>query len=398
MEDSSSCDVHIAAAQVRQLISAGADVSFRFAASNHLKARYGIGELRGSILVAAVSSGHDLIIEQIITAGANINAIGLCFADTCMEFRGDAATPLSRAIQAQNWRLTDNLLRAGAVVNGTPRVRPISSALFAAIESLNFDLFNDLLLRGARIDRALFMDLGSLMYGDLDPMSCENTQKLNAIMTRLLDELVLYETRENINDYTGPLFIAAIRHMPEVAKLLMERRLVNVNRMQGGRRPLYYALHGFPPCSTAKILLQSGVNPNLAISGINCRRQRTRLPLILATASNNTELVALLLKFGAQPDAMSHGCSLTTLHFATHLGNAIVVRVLLEHQANPDAQTRSQRDSPVEVVENEWISRLGSVEFSELPGLRINTPLQIASRNEHFGIAEMLIAIRSQCQ
>lgn len=70
-----------------------------------------------------------------------------------------------------------------------------------------------------------------------------------------------------------------------------------------------------------------------------------------------------------------------------------MIGVLLKNGANPDAQTRTQRDAPPVVSKDEgWKHRVGGVPGPEIAALRRNTPLQVASRQGHKKIAEMLIA------
>lgn len=76
LNEPSPDNIDAAAGQVQELISAGADVCYKFAAPNQIKKLYGINKLSGNILVAVIGSGHDLVVEHVLKANAGSDAMG----------------------------------------------------------------------------------------------------------------------------------------------------------------------------------------------------------------------------------------------------------------------------------------------------------------------------------
>jgi ankyrin repeat protein len=94
-----------------------------------------------------------------------------------------------------------------------------------------------------------------------------------------------------------------------------------------GFTPLHLASFFSQPAA-AEELLKNGADPNaVATNG-------SKLAVInSAAASNNAEVVKLLLRDGANPDAQQQG-GYTALHAAAQHNNAEMVRVLLDAGAN----------------------------------------------------------------
>ena len=71
----------------------------------------------------------------------------------------------------------------------------------------------------------------------------------------------------------------------------------------------------------------------------NPRNIRGQTPLHLATAEGNNDAVQLLLKSGAEVDAVATDSGCTSLHYAASLGHVELCESLIRYGADPDAQT-----------------------------------------------------------
>jgi ankyrin repeat protein len=175
----------------------------------------------------------------------------------------------------------------------------------------------------------------------------------------LLDE----ETGPNVTGSMGltPLAAAALGYQPETAKLLIERG-ADVNMPSGGTTPLHFAAMA-ASVEVAEVLLAHGADVNVSDGhGVT--------PLSLAEGCGVSEMVILLeehggeVGWGDQPWApmfeavgrrdaaavealLARGADpsergirwVTPLHLAVTIQSPDMVRLLVEHGANPNAAT-----------------------------------------------------------
>jgi ankyrin repeat protein len=116
-----------------------------------------------------------------------------------------------------------------------------------------------------------------------------------------------------------------------------------------GFTPLHLASY-FGNDAMAKLLLKYGADPN-AVS----RNQMALRPLHSAAASRSTSIVEMLLAHGAEPNARQHG-GWAPLHSAVASADVALVKLLLAHGANPDFTNddgKSARDLAVEKGQSE---------------------------------------------
>ena len=69
-------------------------------------------------------------------------------------------------------------------------------------------------------------------------------------------------------------------------------------------------------------------------------------PLTMAIDGQKNEIVILLLKAGADPMTVDQGIW-SPLHSASHKGNAVIVRALLQHGADPNYGTLGEGTTPL---------------------------------------------------
>ncbi len=125
---------------------------------------------------------------------------------------------------------------------------------------------------------------------------------------------------------------AALGDAPRLRSLLREHPDLVCTYSADGFTPLHFACFFGQP-GAAEELLNHGADPNaVATNG-------SKLAVInSAAASGNAELVKMLLREGANPDAQQEG-GFTALHAAAQHNNAEMVRALLDSGADVSIRT-----------------------------------------------------------
>jgi hypothetical protein len=118
--------------------------------------------------------------------------------------------------------------------------------------------------------------------------------------------------------------------------------------------------------------------------------------LHLAAAAGHTEVVELLLRCGADPRALRSN-QFSPLHAAAMHGHANVIDALLAAGAVPNVQTEPQRYAPLHSAawaghEAAVATLLAGGAMSRLRNYRNETPADIARRNGHTAVAELIEA------
>ena len=83
-----------------------------------------------------------------------------------------------------------------------------------------------------------------------------------------------------------------------------------------------------------ELLLKAGADPNKKISG----NDSDTVPLIIATMSNQKEMVRKLIKYGADVNIVDRNMY-SAIHLAAWDGQTDIVRILLAEQASHDQKT-----------------------------------------------------------
>ena len=238
-------------------------------------------------------------------------------------------------------------------------------------------------------------------------------------------------------DHWTPLHIACQNGKLEVVRLLLDHGAEVNAETDIGEKPLHKVSYGKyrsqeDGVRVEELLLEHGAD-------VNTRRNDYCTPLHAASYSGNVEIVRLLLDHGADPEANAEGdmgskplhnvsCGdyrsqedgervtllllergadvntrrndhWTPLHIASHLGNIEIVRLLLDHGADPEANAEGYMGSkPLHNVSHgKYISPEDGARVVQLlleHGVDVNTrrndrwtPLHIAS---HFGRLEIV--------
>ncbi|KAE8445875.1 hypothetical protein EG329_012799 [Mollisiaceae sp. DMI_Dod_QoI] len=268
-----------------------------------------------TLLQLVVHRGNITLAEMLLGLGADVDATRSSFTPT----------PLQIAAQLGNLAIARLLMRKGAAVNESDGHVP--SALQNAALVGNFEIASLLLENGADIDA----NFG--LYGSA--LECA----IRAGATKLVE--MLLERGADINRDPGewgntPLQSAAMKGDRSMVALLLQRG-ADVNApaaWQGGRTALQRASENgdLEMCQT---LLQASADVNAAPS--ESRYTPLQAPsttaLCAAVASQDYELVALLLEYGADVNDRRGRC--TALEEATRLNNGRLVKLLLSVGADP---------------------------------------------------------------
>ena len=245
------------------------------------------------------------------------------------------------------------------------------------------------------------------------------------------------------NDHWTPLHVASCFGNVEIVRLLLDHGAdPEANAEAGmGEKPLHKVSYGKyrsqeDGVRVAQLLLECGAD-------VNTRRSDHQTPLHLASYFGNVEIVRLLLDHGADPEAsatgdfedkplhkvsygkyrseadgvrvvqllLERGADVNTrrndhwtpLHVASCFGNVEIVRLLLYHGADPEANVEAgMGEKPLHKVSyGKYRSQEDGVRVAQLlleRGADVNirrndcwTPLHIASRFGKFEIVQILI-------
>ena len=175
--------------------------------------------------------------------------------------------------------------------------------------------------------------VSSLVAADPANARARDDSGISAIMQ------AVYQGRPEIVDLLRPqagdldIFeAAALGDANRVRSLLRDHPELVCTNSADGFTPLHLASFFSQP-EAAQELLNNGADPNaVATNG-------TKLAVInSAAASNNAELVRMLLREGANPDAQQEG-GYTALHAAAHRNNVAMVQALLDSGADVSIRT-----------------------------------------------------------
>ena len=186
-------------------------------------------------------------------------------------------------------------------------------------------------------------DVTAVKYGTLDDVRrIENVNQYDHGQP-LLSVALLYDRRDVCRvllskgasvtrpaeaTLTTPFHNAALKGFDDLLQEMIGRGPFNLDH---GDYQTNTALHfavdlGRVAC--VKTLLRAGANPNLF------NQFQKMNPLTMAVRKKQTRIVALLLEFGASPDAVADASMPTPFHFACGLGCFDIVRMLFEAGAD----------------------------------------------------------------
>ena len=321
-------------------------------------------------------------------------------------------TPLHLAARRGRAKMAAALLAAGAAVDAKDKDgwRPLHLAAAGGHEDVvclllenkaepNVLVWNQrysplhlAVLSGKRKLVEVLIDHGAdLNIGPMDingsPLHLAVSKGLPDMVALLLDRGATVDLK-NKDEWT-PLHLAAQAGREDVARILLDHKADVNSRGKDDRRPLHDAA-GAGHRKVVELLLD-----NKADVGATDATGRT--PLHSAAAGYQPEIVALLADRGADVNAGGNG-GWTPLHEALDMpGGTEVVRVLLEHKANPRATERKYGIEPLHLAAS--IRDRKAVQMLLNHGAAVDakdgdgqTPLHWAANEEDAGVVEELLA------
>jgi uncharacterized protein len=341
-------------------------------------------------LLDAAKRGDRVAVSRLVDAGADVNARAV-----------DETTPLHWAVRVQSLDAASALLDSGADAGAADRYG--ITPLFLAAENGDAPLIAKLLDAGVPVD-------STAPTGETALMTATRTGKLDAIAL-LLERGATVDAREPEYQQTA-LMLAVRENHPDVVKLLLERGAdvnaqtrigptpkfvppckgtgcgsegVGINRgglptrgrrdaVLGGMTPLLYAARD-GRIEEARLLVAAGANIELAEA--NGMR-----PLVMALLNNQVAVAHLLLEHGADPNAddfwgrsplfaavdyrnldmNNRDEDSPTTNYVDREPLLEIMKVLIEHGANVNAQTREVPPS------RRWLYSLGDVSWVDFTG------------------------------
>jgi len=320
---------------------------------------FAAGDLR---VIEAVKSHRTDTVRALLTQHVDVNTT-----------QADGATALHWAAHFDDLDTADTLIRAGAHVSAADDTGV--TPLYLACTNRSRAMVEKLLAAGANPNAAL-------TNGETALMTCARTGEAGAVRA-LLVKGADANAKEPSHDQTALMWAASEKHPAVVAALLEHRadvrarsrvytqtvtsevtqragrEALNYTVPRGGSTPLLFAARS-GDVESARLLLAAGADVDDALpNGMTA--------LVEAAHSGHQDVGILLLEKGADPNAAKVGY--TALHAAVLMSGLDLVKALLAHHANPNAQLT--KGTPV---------RRNSEDF-ELPATLIGaTPYLLAAK------------------
>lgn len=175
----------------------------------------------------------------------------------------------------------------------------------------------------------------------------------------------------------------------QVIKILSKG--IDVNNHYWGTPPLVYAASSNDP-RIVQDLLDAGAEVNMAVGELanEFLYERGMTPLHAAARSGNLQIVELLMKAGADKNALcQRGCS--ALHYAAAVGNIQIMKLLLGLNENTNFISIRREDN---TSENEAFSLEVATQINRKDKEQL-TPLHFAAERGHLHVVEFLLSMGS---
>lgn len=293
----------------------------------------------GTPLLVAVEKGFLNLVEELIENQANVNL-------ACTE---DGITPLMLASTGGNFKIVKALLNANAKVNqktysGTTALRCASfhghlkivqllidhnanvnvngfygTPLLGAVQNRSFGIVRCLILNEADVNLA---DNG----GNETPLTIAASDGSFEIAEALIAAKA--DVNKQPQNIASPLRIASFYGNLEIVKLLVANGAdIDTNGPYG--TPLFSAA-GNGNLDVVKFLIENNANIDLE------NTENNATPLMVASEAGYFEVIETLLHAGVEVDKHAN-CGTTALRLASIHGDIKLVKLLIDHKANVNA-------------------------------------------------------------
>ncbi|MBO0751333.1 MAG: ankyrin repeat domain-containing protein [Bradyrhizobiaceae bacterium] len=248
----------------------------------------------------------------------------------------EAAAAFIAAAERNDLEAADMLLAAGIDPNAANDYG--ATALYAAAANADPAMTVKLLAAGA--------DANTHLLSGETPLMAAALRGHVATVTALLDGGADPNLQEHNAGQTALMWALSQRHSAVVDVLVSHKADVNL-ASKSGSTPLMFAAQG--SIQSARTLLAAGARPN------DVHPDTGQTALIVASTMGNTDIVALLLDNGADPN-IKDANTFTALHaavrdsdygtdHASRVTAAATVKVLLAHGANPNARIDQKKQT-----------------------------------------------------
>ncbi|KAI4806077.1 hypothetical protein KUCAC02_010665 [Chaenocephalus aceratus] len=273
-------------------------------------------------LLLAAYEGHDDIVELLLEAGADVDETAGPNGNVSA---AAAVTPLLAASAMGHMKTISRLLFWGAAVDAIDCEGRTALCLAAARGS--FEVVRALLDRG--LDENHKDDLG---WTPLHAAACEGHR---AVCAALTERGSMARVGEMDIEGRTPLILAAQEGHLSTVRLLLDRRSPIDHRAYDGHSALSAALlEGHT--DVAELLMRRGADTDV-------RDAEGRPLLYLLVLEDRLEKATLLIEKGGVPLESRDSEGRTALHVASWQGCVEMVDLLLKHGANPNAQDTEGR-------------------------------------------------------
>jgi ankyrin repeat protein len=322
-------------------------------------------------LHVAAQCGNTDIVATLLAAGANPNRL-----PTAPPFIG---SPLQAAVQYNHLPVVQQLLAAGAAVNARDAMG--RTALLLAAKHKRAAMVAPLLAAGADPNLKDSQGYSVLL------MAAQHGQLSTVRQLLAAGAVAKAASKRSMLGASTPLHQAAAKCHTAVVQLLLDHGLHGDCADSGGKTALDCAAAAGAPVELLQLLLAKSAEPAAAASRA----------LIAAAGAKSTsaDAVAYLLAQGA--DVTAAGPAGTALHAAAAVGNADAVQLLLQAGAEHSAISE-QRSMPLCGAASGGHLRvvqqlLAAGAAVDAPGAaHPNNPLLLAANSGHVAVAEALIA------
>ncbi|XP_015250018.1 PREDICTED: ankyrin repeat domain-containing protein 50-like [Cyprinodon variegatus] len=326
-------------------------------------------------LLLAAYEGHEDVVELLLEAGADVDESAGPGGSTSA---AAAVTPLLAAAAMGHMNTVSRLLFWGADVDAIDCEGRTALCLAAARGSL--EVVRALLDRG--LDENHKDDLG---WTPLHAAACEGHR---AVCAALTDQGSMARVGEMDIEGRTPLILAAQEGHLSTVKLLLDRRSPIDHRAYDGHSALSAAfLEGHT--DVAELLMKRGADTDV-------RDAEGRPLLYLLVLEHHLHMATLVIEKGGVPLESRDSEGRTALHVASWQGSVEIVDLLLKHGANPNAQDSEGRP-PLHSVAWTGHEQVGHRLLAannviiDLACHQGATPLSIAAQEGHFNIVKMLL-------